>query len=1001
MTLAAGRRVSFWVYTLAFLAGMVSLKPAGAQEPPTRINVVSIVATQENTSEPNPLARIAPGRFTITRTGPLNSSLSVHLRYEGTATPKLDYEALPARVEIPAGTNSVELFVFALKDELSEPTETVVAKLLQPITAPSPAPYVLGERASARVNIANVDVDPPTDVAVLSIEATRPTTSEPLPNAINSALIAPGQFTIRRTGDTNSQVALFVSYGGTATAGADYEEFPTVIHIGAGQTEAILNVVAKSDDLVEGNESVVVTLLESPLLGPIKTYQIDPNQASATVVIHDEDRPTRAYIEITQPTNGQSFAIAEAIDIRAVAVDPFGYISRLEFYADDKLIGVSEVTFIVAPEPGTPITHEFQWTSPTRGEHKLQARRGSLASPSVTIRVGEEPPLEQVQLALEIRDGSAREPGDELTIPDYASVAVKRVGGPTNVAVTAYYYLTGTASNGVDYVELSGAIEIPAGQMRSEIEIFPLSDELVEGEETVIVTLLAPLCPAIFPPPPSCYLIGEPGTASVVIKDATQGTNLPPTARIVRPNRGSVFSQGDVIEILAEASDRNGAIERLDILADGNLLGSTKTNRLTVKWANAPLGEHALTARALDNAGVEGVSEAVKILVRERNAGAFVFRALPDAYAPGTALKVELRAEPPRGARAYAVEDHPPTGWTVSRVSNDGRFDPATGKVKFGPFTDGEGRTLSYETTPPTEASGRKEFSGSGSVDGVSYATGGDRVIEQGATTHPADKDNNFKIVVNELTAYAAAWKEGGTNDATGMRGIPLSYVTRAGYLWKHGEAYRFDGSKPAPLCWESLEPVIVRAASGGPVPETARSGDGEGRPGSALEISIKITPPTGTTAFGVEETIPSGWAVAGISHGGTFDGAVIRWGIFLDDTARTLTYTVTPPPHVVAVGRLQGKVSFDGETRFITGRERVVSVGESNRPRLGNCERGPDGSVSLRLNGPAGQVGVLQRSSNLIDWEEVTTLYLPDGSVDYTDHSSAGASQYYRLQVR
>ena len=36
-------------------------------------------------------------------------------------------------------------------------------------------------------------------------------------------------------------------------------------------------------------------------------------------------------------------------------------------------------------------------------------------------------------------------------------------------------------------------------------------------------------------------------------------------------------------------------------------------------------------------------------------------------------------------ATAYAVEDHPPTNWTVSEISEGGAYDSTTGKVKFGP----------------------------------------------------------------------------------------------------------------------------------------------------------------------------------------------------------------------------------------------------------------------------------------------------------------------------
>jgi hypothetical protein len=140
---------------------------------------------------------------------------------------------------------------------------------------------------------------------------------------------------------------------------------------------------------------------------------------------------------------------------------------------------------------------------------------------------------------------------------------------------------------------------------------------------------------------------------------------------------------------------------------------------------------------------------------------------------------------------------------------------------------------------------------------------------------------------------------------------------------------------------------------------------------------------------------------VANVSHDGTFDAetGTIRWGIFLDGNSRTFSYTVTPPAAVAEIGRLRGIVSFDGSVRDITGADRVISV--EGLSRLVRCETDANG-VRLQLSGPAGQVGVLQRSSDLKDWEDVTTLFLPDGSVEYLDTDGTKETQnFYRLQIR
>jgi len=1208
----------------------------GIVEPPTS-PVVSIVASQPQTAEPGPTLRMAPGKFKISRSGSgsNDAALPVYLRYDGTATPGVDYEELPTRVEIPAGASSTELLVMAKADNVPEDSETVVAKISEPPTSPDSIPYTINpERPSATVTIAEllpagiritkpengavfnagvvinfqaIAVDPEgtiqhvsfyagdkligtsdlifitepapgtplthsiewkdapvgdyiitargvstgiastgksyvsdpitihvrsvPEIPVVSIEATTATTSEPLPNA----LVAPGVFTLRRTGSLDNALNVWVAFAGTAKNGIDYESVANQVLFAAGQSEAVIKILAKSDDLVEGDETVVAELIQPPTAGAVLSYNINPDERHAVVTIRDEDKPATARIEITSPTQGAMLRVGSTITVKATAIDPDGYIPRVEFFSDGVSIGVSEIAFIVAPDSGTPIFHSVEWKNVPIGEHVLTAKgvraNGEVVvSPGVTVHVvvidppprpivsirkvedqterpipnadyasdffeirrtgptdealqvyfrtpqdGEhiatpevdykrlvspvtiaagdtnvfmrveaiddelvegteivrvvltstpstvdpatgsaatgsgymidsehasadvaildnDQPVQQVVLAVSVVDGIASEvtPTDAL---DTAVMLIKRVAGPENVEVTARYELSGTAQNGVDYEKLSGTVQLPAGAASATVKIVAIPDDIAEGEETVILTLVPANCPiaAGTVPPPECYLVGEAKSGRAIIVDRRDAA---PGVKILHPVNGAVFSLGQVIEIEAQAWDREGIISKLEILADGTQLGQTDEDHLVVRWADASIGDHVIVAHAVDGSGQEGKMES-HIRVREENADAFVFRKLPPAYTPGTTFGVELRAEPPAGARAYAVEDQPPAGWIVSSISNDGVFDAATGKVKFGPFTDTTARTLSYKVTPPATATGRKEFTGIGSIDGVNYRIGGDRIIEQSPTEHPADTDKNFVINVAELTAYAAAWKRGDD--------VPLSYLTRAGFIWKHGEAYKFDGSHEPPFCWVPLQTIddsgVVHVAS---IVESDRVGSVESKPGVDGNFALRIVPPAGTSAYAVEEKVPLGWGVSNISNDGTFDAAtgIIRWGVFFDATARTLSYTLTPPPGVTAVARLGGRVSFDGAIYEISGCEKTTSTDPTTVPTIGKCES--DGSkVRLELSGGAGQVGVLQSSTDLVHWQDVTTLFLPDGTVQFDDDASATVVKYYRLQVR
>ena len=69
---------------------------------------------------------------------------------------------------------------------------------------------------------------------------------------------------------------------------------------------------------------------------------------------------------------------------------------------------------------------------------------------------------------------------------------------------------------------------IPAGAASANIEVSVIDDQLVEGTESVIISVLPPACVAIYPPPPDCYMVGIPGRAEARIVDNDSITNPPP-----------------------------------------------------------------------------------------------------------------------------------------------------------------------------------------------------------------------------------------------------------------------------------------------------------------------------------------------------------------------------------------------------------------------------------------------------------------------------------------
>src|SRR5713226_474374 len=126
----------------------------------------------------------------------------------------------------------------------------------------------------------------------------------------------------------------------------------------------------------------------------------------------------------------------------------------------------------------------------------------------------------------------------ELTFPpcliadrfDPAVFTVWRTGS-TGTPLFVSYAVGGTASNGVDYFFLPGAVTIPGGASSATIEVVPIddSDDVPPVlTKTVKLTLEPSICPAIVPPPPGCYVVGPSNQAVAYIHEDNPDTNQPP-----------------------------------------------------------------------------------------------------------------------------------------------------------------------------------------------------------------------------------------------------------------------------------------------------------------------------------------------------------------------------------------------------------------------------------------------------------------------------------------
>jgi len=323
----------------------ISVVKSGGSE-----QVVRLFAAREATAEISPTALVVPGQFTVTRKGDLSLPLRVFLEYFGTATPGKDYPELPTTVAFEPGQDNVELFVIGSMDSEVEPEETVVATLVASLSAgPLPGYVIDSQFASAVVTIADTSTYHTTPI--VSIEATRAETTEP---SLTSR-IAPAVFTLYRTGPLDGPLEVFLKNEGTATPEADYNALPESVLFERGASKVEITVVPVDDDLVELEETVVAHIVEPPYqtIGLVPAYFIDPKASVARAVIRDTDASLGATVEILSPRTGAQFPPEAWVKVEAVAIDPKGFINKLELLRGERVIGVSEILFVLAP-PDVP-----------------------------------------------------------------------------------------------------------------------------------------------------------------------------------------------------------------------------------------------------------------------------------------------------------------------------------------------------------------------------------------------------------------------------------------------------------------------------------------------------------------------------------------------------------------------------------------------------------------------------------------------------------------------
>jgi uncharacterized protein (TIGR03790 family) len=171
-------------------------------------------------------------------------------------------------------------------------------------------------------------------------------------------------------------------------------------------------------------------------------------------------------------------------------------------------------------------------------------------------------------------------------------------GGPANATLT----LPAPAA--------AGGAQVALATSNSAIALPPSSITIPEGARTVsfnidtraVTTELDAKITASYPG-------GTISNTLVVVP------NSPPRLSMISPTPGQKFTAPASITVSADASDSDGAIDRVDFYAGANLIGTDTTSPYSFNWNNVSAGNYALTAIATDSAGAQSIASPINISV--------------------------------------------------------------------------------------------------------------------------------------------------------------------------------------------------------------------------------------------------------------------------------------------------------------------------------------------------------------------------------------------------
>lgn len=390
---------------------------------------------------------------------------------DGTATASSDYTATSGVLSFGIGEIAKTFTVPMIDDAIQDNgTETINLTLSAPVSA------TLGLVPTATLFLVD------NDATTVQFGAATANVNE------NS-----GTVTIAVTLSRAAAFPITVNYAtsnGTALADSDYTAAVGTLTFAPGEVSKTFSVNIINDNIFENNETINLTLSN---VAPVSVTTSVPGNSAILTLVDDDPQPTVKFSNTAYGVGETAGSATIAVSLSSLSSLPVtvnyatsnGTATAGSDYtaATGTLTfnpGESNKTFTVAiaadPLDEDNEVIDLSLSAPTG------ATLGTPASATLTITDDDPAPTVQFEKpAFSVSEGSG------------TTLITVTLSAPSGKLVTVSYASSdGSATEGDDYAAASGVLTFAPGATRQSIELSILEDALIEGNETIDLTLSSP-----------------------------------------------------------------------------------------------------------------------------------------------------------------------------------------------------------------------------------------------------------------------------------------------------------------------------------------------------------------------------------------------------------------------------------------------------------------------------------------------------------------------------